>query len=83
MSPVFESSEPVDPERPGFGRWRTKIRFDYRIEPPLSRSELLNDPELGSFRPFRGFQGSNRRVPLAIASRLLELAHDRLTPIGT
>ena len=67
--------------REQFGPWQTDIRWDYRIEPPLPRSELVNDPALQSFRPFRGFQGSNVPVPVHIASRLLELAGPRLVPL--
>jgi EVE domain len=74
VRPVYESTERVYPERPAFGRWRTDIRFEYRIVPPLLRSELLEDPELASFQPFHGFQGSNRPVPMAISSKLLKLA---------
>lgn len=74
VRPVYESTENVYPERPSFGRWRTDIYFEYRIVPPLLRSELLRDPQLASFQPFHGFQGSNRPVPAVISSRLLELA---------
>lgn len=75
VRPVYESTEIVYPERPSFGRWRTDIRLGYRIAPPLLRSGLLQDPQLSSFRPFYGFQGSNRPVPAAIASKLLKLAN--------
>jgi HJR/Mrr/RecB family endonuclease len=64
-----------------FGPWHTDIRWDYRIDPPLPRPELVNDPALQSFRPFRGFQGSNVPVPPEIASRLLELAGPRLVAL--
>lgn len=74
VRPVYESTERVLPDRPSFGRWRTDIRFEYRIVPPLLRSELLEDPQLASFCPFRGFQGSNRPMPTAISSKLLQLA---------
>jgi len=74
IRPVYESAEITYPERPSFGRWRTDILFEYRIVPPLLRSELLQDPQLASFSPLRGFQASNRPVPAAIASRLLKLA---------
>ena len=72
--PVYESLERDDPERPMFGHWRTDIRCEYRIEPPLLRAELLNDPQLREFKAFRGFQGSNKPLPDPIASRLSELA---------
>jgi len=81
VRPVYESTERVDRDRPSFGRWRTDIRFEYRIVPPLSRSKLLRDPQLESFQPFRGFQGSNRPVPMAVSSKLLELAN--LVPLAT
>jgi hypothetical protein len=79
VHPVYESAEILYPERPSFGRWRTDIRFVYRIAPPLLRAELLQDPQLAAFRPFHGFQGSNRPVPASISSRLLELA--KLVPL--
>ena len=68
--------------REQFGPWQTDIRWDYRIEPPLPRSELVSDPALHSFRPFRGFQGSNVPVPVDIAARLSELAGPRLVPLN-
>ena len=61
-----------------YGRWRTDIRFDYRISPPLLRTELLADAELGAFAPFRGFQGSTVPVPPNIAAALAERARPRL-----
>jgi hypothetical protein len=80
IRPVYESTERVYPEKPAFGRWRTDIRFEYRIAPPLLRSELFEDAELASFRPFYGFQGSNRPVPMAISAKLRELA--TLVPVA-
>jgi hypothetical protein len=64
------------------GRWRTDIRFDYRIDPPLLRVELLATPELASFRPFRGFQGSTVPLPPDIAAGLRERAAPRLDKLG-
>ncbi len=64
------------------GRWRTDIRFDYRIDPPLLRTELVATPELGSFRPFRGFQGSTVPVPPDIARALSARAAPRLEAFG-
>lgn len=79
VRPAYESLEREDPDRPKFGHWRTDIRYEYRIEPPLLRPEVIGDPQLSSFRPFRGFQGSNVPVPAPIASRLSELA--KLVPL--
>ena len=66
MSETYE--HPVQPSDRGHFRWRTDIRFDSRICPPLLRSELLEDAQLGLFRPFRGFQGSNVPVPPDVAA---------------
>jgi hypothetical protein len=79
-SPTYEHS--VEPSDPRHFRWRTDIRFDYRVDPPLLRTELVGDPELGSFRPFRGFEGSNVPVPADIASALAARTASRLDPLG-
>src|SRR5215470_15202026 len=71
----------VDPSEPAHFRWRTDIRFDYRIRPALLRSELLEDVRLGSFRPFQGFQGSNVPVPPDVAAALAARADPRLEPL--
>lgn len=76
MSATYE--HPLKPGEPTFARWRTDIRVDYRLSPPLLRSELLDDSRLGSFRPFHGFQGSNVPVPPDIAAALSERATPRL-----
>jgi EVE domain len=75
-SPTYEHA--VEASEPRHFRWRTDIRFDYRVQPPLLRSELEEDAELGSFRPFRGFEGSNVPVPPDIASALAARAASRL-----
>jgi hypothetical protein len=79
-APTYE--HPGQPSGTNHGRWRTDIRFDYGITPPLLRLELLGDPQLGSFRPFRGFQGSTVPVPPEIATLLWERAAPRLEPLG-
>jgi hypothetical protein len=66
---------------PASARWRTDVRFDYSIDPPLLRVELLASPELSSFRPFRGFQGSTVPVPPDVAAALQERAAPRLAEI--
>jgi len=78
VSKTYE--HPVQPSDPAHFRWRTDIRFDCRIRPPLLRSELLEDVQLGSFRPFRGFQGSNVPVPQGVAAALAARAAPRLEP---
>jgi hypothetical protein len=57
------------------------VRFDYRIDPPLLRGELLATAGLSSFRPFGGFQGSTVPVPGDIAAALAERTQSRLDPL--
>jgi len=66
-----------------FGRWRTDIHYDYRIEPFLARAELLDDPVVGKVTALRGFQGSNRLLPEGAGQRLAELAGNRLRPLDS
>ena len=80
ISPTYEHA--VEASEPRHFRWRTDIRFDYRVQPPLLRSELEADAELGSFRPFRGFEGSNVPVPPEIASALAARVASRLEPLS-
>jgi hypothetical protein len=65
-----------------YARWRTDVRFDYCIDPPLLRVELLAIAEFASFRPIRGFQGSTAPVPPDIAAALWDRAVPRLEPLG-
>ncbi len=64
-----------------YARWRTEVRFDYRIDPPLLRVELLAAAGLSEFRPFRGFQGSTVPLPDEIAAELHERAAPRLVAL--
>ncbi len=75
-------SLPYEKSGAQFGRWYTDIQWDYRIDPPLLRPELLGDPGLDAFRPFGGFQGTNVPLPPEVASRLSELAGPRLVPLA-
>ena len=79
-SPTYEHA--VAASEPRHFRWRTDIRFDYRVRPPLLRTELEADALLGTFRPFRGFEGSNVPVPADIAAALSARVASRLEPLG-
>jgi EVE domain len=79
-APTYEDPDWHDGDSAS-ARWRTDVRFDYRIDPPLLRAELLATAGLGSFRPFRGFQGSTVPVPAGVAAALEERAAPRLDPI--
>jgi hypothetical protein len=74
---TYEDPEWRDGDSP-YARWRTDVRFDYRIDPPLLRAELLASAGLASFRPFRGFQGSTVPLPDDIATALRTRAAPRL-----
>jgi hypothetical protein len=79
-APTYADPEWRDGDSP-YARWRTDIRFEYRIDPPLLRAELLATAALGSFRPFRGFQGSTVPLPPDIAALVRERASPRLDPL--
>jgi hypothetical protein len=79
-APTYEDRDWHDGD-PASARWRTDIRFAYRIDPPLLRVELLATADLASFRPFRGFQGSTFPLPSGIAAALWERAEPRLDRI--
>jgi hypothetical protein len=76
-APTYEDPKWHDGDS-AYARWRTNVRFVYRIDPPLLRVELLATAGLSSFRPFRGFQGSTVPLPPAVASALWERAAPRL-----
>jgi hypothetical protein len=80
LGPTHEDPEWQVDDSP-YARWRTDIRVDYRIDPPLLRVELRAAAELSSFWPFRGFQGSTMPVPEEVAAGLRERAGPRLTPL--
>jgi hypothetical protein len=80
-APTYSDPEWRDGDSP-YARWRTDVRFDYRIDPPLLRAELLATAELASFRPFGGFQGSTVPLPADIAATLRERAAPRLDALG-
>jgi hypothetical protein len=42
-------SLPCESPEEEFGPWHTDIRWDYRIDPPLARPELVNDPAFSRF----------------------------------
>lgn len=52
------------------------------ITPALLRVELLADAKLGSFRPFRGFQGSTVPLPPDVARALSERPAPRLEALA-
>ena len=80
IAPTYEDPEWQVGDSP-YARWRTDIRVDYRIDPPLLRVELRAAAELSSFWPFRGFQGSTMPVPPDIATALRQRTGQRLAAL--
>ncbi len=64
-----------------FGRWKVDVEYDAWVEPPLLRPELLADPVLGAWPPFRGQLRTNFILPADVASRLRQTLSDRTRPI--
>ena len=75
-SPVYEKSNE-------FGNWHVDIRFEYSIDPMLSRAEIMADSILRDVRALRGFQGTNAPLSEEAANRLWELVQGRLVSRGT
>jgi hypothetical protein len=81
VASTYEDPEWQDGDS-AYARWRTDIRFDYRIDPPLLRVELLATAGLAAFRPFHGFQGSTVPLPADVAATLRQRAAPRLEALG-
>jgi hypothetical protein len=64
-SPVYERES-------SFGRYRADVVFDYRIAPPVTRPEMLEDKALSTFAPFKGMMGTNFPVNDAEISAALD-----------
>ena len=73
ISPVYER------ENNTFGRYCVDVAFDYRISPPLTRSEALANKALRKFAPFKWAMGTNfvMQDP-AITAELAEVLKGRL-----
>jgi hypothetical protein len=56
-------SLPYESPENEFGPWHTDIRWDYRIDPPLDRPELVGDPALQSFLGIPRLPGVERARP--------------------
>jgi hypothetical protein len=80
VDPVQQQRDGDPDEQPGQGV-EDQDAEQRRIRPPLLRSELLEALQLGSFRPSRGFQGSNVPVPPDVAAALAARAAPRLEPL--
>ncbi|HEY6418549.1 MAG TPA: restriction endonuclease [Candidatus Binataceae bacterium] len=76
-SPVYER------ENSSFGRYCVDIAYDYKILPPLARSEALENETLSKFAPFKWAMGTNFVIPdPAIAAELEKVLEGRLVPLS-
>jgi HJR/Mrr/RecB family endonuclease len=76
-SPVYER------ENSAFGRYCVDVVFDYRIEPPLNRSEAIENKSLCGFAPFKWAMGTNFPISdPAISEELGKVLEHRLIPIA-
>jgi hypothetical protein len=76
VGPVFEADIPNE-----FGRWKVEVEYEAIVEPPLLRSELLADPVLRGWPPFKGQLRTNFIVPSDVAKALHTKLDGRLKPI--
>jgi len=61
------------PEKDQFGEWNVKVNFDALIDPPLLRTETDKISSLKNFRPLKGAEATNFKVPPSIGMQLEKL----------
>jgi 5-methylcytosine-specific restriction protein B len=64
-----------------FGEWGVVVGFDYKVEPPLLKSEISANVELSNMTQINGLQGSNFSMPTETGQKLLKYLKGRLKPI--
>lgn len=62
--------------------WRVKVEYDDLVKPPLTREEILADPELSPWYPFRGLPGTIFAIPLDIYAPLALRLESRVAKLG-
>ena len=66
-----------------FGRNGVDVSFDYKILPPLTKPEILENDLLAQFNPFKGAEGTNFRInDPAIVAELDRVLEGRLVSIS-
>ena len=73
--------EPINRGENIFGEWGVVVSFDYKIESPLLKAEILANKDLASITQINGLQGSNFSIPNETAQRLLKYMEPRLRVI--
>lgn len=80
---VGHVTSPRDERESSFGRYCVDIAFDYKLVPPLTRSEALDNATLARFQPFTRAQGTNFPIKdLALVAALEQIIKDRLIPVA-
>lgn len=76
VGPVLEAEVPNE-----FGKWKVDVEYEATVAPPLLRPELLSDPVLGSWAPFKGQLRTNFVMPAEVAAALKAKLEGRLVPV--
>ena len=73
--------EPINRGSNIFGEWGVVVSFDYKIESPLLKAEILANKDLSSITQINGLQGSNFSIVNETAQMLLNYLEPRLKVI--
>lgn len=73
--------EPINRGSNIFGEWGVVVSFDYKIESPLLKAEILANKDLSSITQINGLQGSNFSILNETAQMLLNYLEPRLKVI--
>jgi 5-methylcytosine-specific restriction protein B len=70
--------EPINRGENIFGEWGVVVSFDYKIETPLLKAEIVANKDLASITQINGLQGSNFSMPNETAQFILKYLEPRL-----
>jgi hypothetical protein len=73
--------EPINRGENIFGEWGVVVSFDYKIETPLLKAEIVANKDLASITQINGLQGSNFSMPNETAQFILKYLEPRLRVI--
>ncbi|HEX3945154.1 MAG TPA: restriction endonuclease [Rhizomicrobium sp.] len=76
VSPAYEKESE-------YGRFRVDVGYRFKIVPPLTRAEALQNPILRQFGLFKGAMGTNCAIrDMQVSDELNSVLRDRLVPIS-
>ena len=73
--------EPANRGENVFGEWGVVVSFDYKVDTPLLKQEILSNKDLAGITQINGLQGSNFSLPNETAQFLLGYLDSRLKVI--